>query len=259
MMKNSVFLSKVPISLLTLPYAFFSKIIYNNTYTNTYLKLYVNRQYKQAIFYCNNSSIKEFTVSTQRSLIFRKNSNTHDIFHTSKANTISISQEENFKFFYAPELQITPNNFNSYINYELNNTGLEIEGIYEKFYVRNSGTYELKDKHKYFTLVHAINTSSKILSHNLLRNNGMSIRSIMINKCHTLFLNNIKILLYICAGVSQNSIHFFDVFYTKIAYQVKICISYMVAHKAILFTNGYYNNIIGYKLKIQDSITYQNL
>ncbi|MGN7618838.1 MAG: P44/Msp2 family outer membrane protein [Ehrlichia sp.] len=127
---------------------------------------------------------------------------------------------------------------------------IEMEVSYEKFDVKNLRS-PLTDAHRYLALIRTSAESDDAVQHfAVMRNDGLSIGSVMINGCYDFTLDDVSALPYICGGIGGDFIEFFDQLHVKLAYQGKVGISYPIIHSKIsLFFNGYYHGVIGDKFK----------
>ncbi|KJV63480.1 MULTISPECIES: P44/Msp2 family outer membrane protein [Ehrlichia] len=206
--------------------------------------LYISGQYKPTVSHFSNFSVKETYTDTKELLGLQKNASsiTGDI----KTNT-KFDTPYNAKF---KDNAISFNGAVGYIAQE--GPRIEIEGSYEKFDIKDSGNYTINEAAKYIALARAIASGQNYPDtgkYVVIRNNGLSVASIIINGCYDFSLNNLKISPYICAGFGGDIIEFFSAVRFKFAYQGKLGISYPLSSNIILFADGYYHKVIGNQFK----------
>lgn len=240
---------------LLLPNASFSEVIISN---NRHSVLYVSGQYKPGISHFRKFSVKETNAPTIQ-LVGLK----HDV--TSIKKTINTST--NFNVPYKVTFQNDIISFSGAIGYSSSKgPRVELEGSYEEFDVIDPGDYLIKDAHRYFAVPRAMNDSIPTTPNDkkftVMRNDGISIASVMFNGCYDIPLSKLGMSPYICAGIGGDFIEFFDVLHIKPAYQGKIGINYSLFVKANLFIDGYYHKVIGKQfnnLSVQHVVTLKTL
>ena len=247
----------VLVCLLSLPNISSSKAINNNA--KKYYGLYISGQYKPSVSVFSNFSVKETNAITKNLIALKKDV---DSIGTKSDASTGISNPQNFTIPYTAAFQDNSVNFNGTIGYTFaQGTRVEIEGSYEEFDVKNPGGYTLSDAHRYFALAREmkdnytfapkdkISNSGNSIFHTVMRNDGLSIISVIVNVCYDFSLNNLSISPYICGGAGVDAIEFFDVLHIKFAYQSKLGIAYSLPSNISLFTGLYYHKVIGNQFK----------
>ncbi|QGR02931.1 P44/Msp2 family outer membrane protein [Ehrlichia ruminantium] len=236
-------LSFLPNQVLSIP---------TNNSTNKYSGLYFAGNYKLDFPVLNKFSIKETNFNTKQviGLSKKREANTHDI----------LSYHSAFNEPYTPKFQNITSNFSGTIGYfYTNNLNFEVEVHYEKFdaEIPTGFIYAdyIKDAYRYFALARetsssisdaSLKTTPKYNNYVVMKNNGISIISVMANNCYQFFTSQSnKISSHICGGIGTDLIHFFDKLHTKLACQVKLGISYSPFSHYQLFANVYYHDVIG--------------
>nr|AAF73414.1 P28-6 [Ehrlichia chaffeensis] len=217
----------------------FSAINHNHTGNNT-SGIYITGQYRPGVSHFSNFSVKETNVDTIQLVGYKKS-----------ASSIDPNTYSNFQGPYTVTFQDNAASFSGAIGYSYpESLRLELEGSYEKFDVKDPKDYSAKDAFRFFAL--ARNTSTTVpdaQKYTVMKNNGLSVASIMINGCYDLSFNNLVVSPYICAGIGEDFIEFFDTLHIKLAYQGKLGISYYFFPKINVFAGGYYHRVIGNKFK----------
>ncbi|CEI84735.1 Major outer membrane protein P30-7 [Ehrlichia minasensis] len=232
---------------LLLPNISFAKI--NN---EKHSGLYISGQYKPSVSVFSNLSVKETNHSTKHLIGLKQNADPVD--------NNNISTPSNFTVPYAAEFQDNYTNCNGSIGYSFaEGPRIELELSYEKFDVKNPGGYTTKDAYRYFALAREIETStfqpknqhrsSKNIYHVIMKNDGLSILSNIVNICYDFSLSDLPVLPYLCGGMGISTIEFFDTLHVKFAYQSKAGVSYQLLHKINLFIDVYYYQVTSNKFK----------
>ena len=256
MRKKIYFISVVSVfSFLLLPIQSFTLSTDNNNTVNQNFGLYLSGQYKPGISHFKNFSIKETTKDVH--LFALKN----DVTNTTKEALIKAP--ENFNRPYTAQFKNSFTSFSGAVGYHSNQRlRLELEGSYEKFDIVSCKNCAVKDANKFFALARGTETSNNQPKNNesqgleknkksfftFMKNNGISIASVMINGCYDLS-NNTKISSYVCGGIGGDFIEFFDLMHVKFSYQGKLGISYLISPSTSLFVDGYYHRVINNKFK----------
>ncbi|AHX03235.1 surface antigen family protein [Ehrlichia chaffeensis str. Heartland] len=221
--------------------------------------LYISGQYKPSISYFKNFSVEENNNNTALDLIGLKSDVTCITEHILQDNT-------KFNTHYIAKFKNNFINFSSAIGYYSGQgPRLEIESSYGDFDVVNYKNYAVQDVNRYFALVREKDSSnfspkpheSSQLSHNnpkksfytLMKNNGISVASVIINGCYDFSFNNTAISPYVCIGVGGDFIELFEVMHLKFAYQSKIGISYPISPSITIFADGHYHKVINNQFK----------
>ncbi|AUO55141.1 P44/Msp2 family outer membrane protein [Ehrlichia canis] len=246
------------ICLLSSPNTSLSNFIGNST---KHSGLYVSGQYKPSVSIFSKFSVKETNTHTVQLVALKKDVNSISMNISNGAT--GISKATDFNLPYVAEFQDNAFNFSGAIGYSLfEQLNIEVEGSYEEFDAKNPGGYILNDAFRYFALAREMgqeengnkhlspkeNDTSKTY-YTVMRNNGLSILSIMINGCYNLPLNDLSISPYFCTGIGVDAIEFFDALHLKLALQSKIGATYQLSDNISLFTNGYYHQVIGDQFK----------
>ncbi|GAT77772.1 Map1-related protein [Ehrlichia ruminantium] len=216
-------------------------------------QIYLGTNYKLSISHFTNFSVQE-TNQTVDIIGLKSNvPNTEDdILKTAK----------NFNTQYNP---IFKNNFTGFSGalgyYSGRGLRLELEASYQDFDVKKSKNYKTNDAHRYFALVRnkddkAFQPQDDVLYrkryrsfYSFMRNDGISIASVMLNGCYDLPFSNFKISSYACIGIGGDFIEFFEAMKVKFAYQAKLGISYYISPSVNLFADTYYHKSVGNQFK----------
>ena len=252
-MKNKfIVIGTVLTSLSFLPNISFTEIINNNT--EAHYAIYISGQYKPSISNFSNFSVKETNTDTKNLIAIKKDISSLDIDG-------SIKTPENFDHPYTAKFQDNAISFGGTLGYySTKGTRVELEGSHEFFDVKEPSGYKLHDAYRYFALARVMNTEQGIFSpkqktaasriyHTVMRNDGLSILSVMLNGCYDFSINKLKISPYMCVGIGINTIEFFDALHLKFAYQGKIGISYTLFSNIRVFADGYYHKVTDNKFK----------
>nr|ABD93647.1 major outer membrane protein P28-7 [Ehrlichia muris AS145] len=206
--------------------------------------LYVSGQYKPTVSHFSNFSVKETYTDTNKLLGLQKNAD---------SITSDIKTNTKFDIPYNAKFKDNAISFSGAVGYiAQEGPRIEIEGSYEEFDIKDSGNYTINEAAKYIALARAIANGQNYPDtgkYVVIRNNGLSVASIIINGCYDFSLNNFKISPYICAGFGGDIIEFFSAVRFKFAYQGKLGISYPLSSNVILFADGYYHKVIGNQFK----------
>ncbi|WP_395877845.1 P44/Msp2 family outer membrane protein [Ehrlichia muris] len=242
--------------LLLSPNISFSENINSNT---NKLGLYISGQYKPSVSVFSNFSVKETNVPTKQLIALKKDVDSVEI---DKDANKGLSKPDNFTIPYMPKFQDNIANFSGAVGFFYSKSlRIELEGSYEEFDVKDPGDYtKVKDAYRYFALArdietgqtHPKNKSSSDpngIYHIVMRNDGLSISSAMINGCYDFTLGNLPISPYMCIGMGVDAIQFFDALHIKFAHQGKAGITYSLSSNVSLFADGYYHKVVDNKFK----------
>ncbi|KJV63483.1 MULTISPECIES: P44/Msp2 family outer membrane protein [Ehrlichia] len=243
--------------LLLSPNISFSENINSNT---NKLELYVSGQYKPSVSVFSNFSVKETNVPTKQLIALKKDVNSVEI---SKDATTGLSKTENFTIPYMPKFQDNVANFSGAVGFFYSKgLRIELEGSYEEFDVKDPGGYTtVKDAYRYFALARdtktgetqpkdkETSTSPNGIYYTVMKNDGLSISSAMINGCYDFTLGSLPVSPYMCIGMGVDAIQFFDALHIKFAHQGKVGITYSLSSNVNLFADGYYHKVLGNKFK----------
>ena len=237
--KNFIIIGTVFASLLSfLSIESFSAV--NHNIDNNINGIYVAGQYRPGVSRFTNFAVKETNNDTKQLVRYKKD-----------AASIALETNTNFQDSYTVKFQDNVAGFSGAIGYSYpDGLRFEIESSYEKFDVKDPKDCSLKDAFRFFALARTLNNNNPSTGeYTVMKNNGMSITSIMINGCYNLSFNNLIVSPYICAGIGEDFIEFFDTLHIKFAYQGKLGIDYYLSSKINIFANGYYHKVIGNKFK----------
>ncbi|ABD45522.1 major outer membrane protein OMP-1Z [Ehrlichia chaffeensis str. Arkansas] len=253
-------ISTILVCLLSLSNASLSNT--TNSSTKKQFGLYVSGQYKPSVSIFSNFSVKETNFPTKYLAALKKDINSVEF---DDSVTAGISYPLNFSTPYIAVFQDNISNFNGAIGYTfVEGPRIEIEGSYEEFDVKDPGRYtEIQDAYRYFALARDIDSiptspknrtshdgnSSYKVYHTVMKNEGLSIISIMVNGCYDFSSDNLSILPYVCGGIGVNAIEFFDALHVKFACQGKLGITYPLSSNVSLFAGGYYHQVMGNQFK----------
>ncbi|QGR02928.1 P44/Msp2 family outer membrane protein [Ehrlichia ruminantium] len=234
--------------------------IYPNNSDNTQVpdnpQIYLGTNYKLSISHFTDFSVQE---SYRKVDIIGLKSNVPD----TKYDTLRVA--ENFNTEYNP---VFKNNFSGLSGtlgyYSDKGFRLELEASYQNFDVKPHKNYNTEnDAYRYFALVRNkakdafqpekdVQDSAKNYRsfYSFMRNDGVSITSVMFSGCYDLLLNNdLKISSYACAGIGGDFIEFFNAIKIKFAYQAKLGISYSLSPSVHVFADTYYHKSVGNQFK----------
>ena len=220
----------------------------NVTYNTKHTGLYISGLYKPTVSHFSDFSIKETFTNTEALFGLKQ-----DITSTLR-NSTTTQKHSNFNVPYTAKFQDNFASFSIAVGYIANNgPRIEIEGSYEEFDVKNPGNYTTTDAHRYIALAREKDNTHQSYpadhKYVIIKNNGISVVSIIINGCYDISLNDSKVSPYICAGFGGDFIEFFSAIRFKFAYQGKIGISYSLSSNIILFADGYYHKVINSQFK----------
>ncbi|AHX08994.1 P44/Msp2 family outer membrane protein [Ehrlichia chaffeensis] len=238
--KKSIITGTVFASLLLLSsIESFSAVNHNHIRANT-SGIYIAGQYRPGISHFSNFSVKETITDTKQLVSYGKT-----------PNSIDLKTYSNFTGPYTVKFQDNAASFSGAIGYSYpEGSRLELEGSYEKFDVKDPKDYSAKDAFRFFALARDMESENpNATKYTVMKNNGLSVASIMINGCYDLSFSNVVVSPYICAGIGEDFIEFFDTLHIKFAYQGKLGVSYYLSPKINIFVDGYYHRVIGNKFK----------
>ena len=243
------------VCLLLSPNMSFSENI--NSHANR-VGLYISGQYKPSVSVFSNFSVKETSVPTKQLIALKKDVDSVEI---NKDANKGLSKSDNFTIPYMPKFQDNVANFSGAVGFFYKGLRIELEGSYEEFDVKDPGGYTLNDAFRYFALAREVkdnttqpkdkesSTSPNGIYYTVMKNDGLSISSVMINGCYDFTLGNLPISPYMCIGMSLDSIQFFDTLHIKFAHQGKVGITYSLSPNVNLFADSYYHKVLGNKFK----------
>ncbi|RZB12265.1 P44/Msp2 family outer membrane protein, partial [Ehrlichia minasensis] len=123
------------------------------------------------------------------------------------------------------------------IGYSMYGPRIELEVLYEVFEVKNQNNCR-NDAHKYCALCQSgasHDTSPATGRYVLLKNEGLTDISFMINACYDIVTDGIPFSPYVCVGVGTDLVSMFDTINPKISYQGKLGLSYPINPEASVF------------------------
>ena len=235
-------LSFLPIASLSAP-----KSNNNAEHDSSVIGLYIAGQYRPGISHFTDFGVKETNVFTQKLVRIKKTGVTVPLSEALKTNT-------NFEEPYIAKFQNNAFSFSGAIGYSyIEGPRFEIEGSYEKFDAKDPKDYTIKDAFRHFALAREMYDANKkqpkTLKYTVMTNNGLSVASIMINGCYDFAFDNLTVSPYICLGIGEDFIEFFDTLHIKFAYQGKLGVSYELSSRINLFADGYYHKVISNQFK----------
>ncbi|CEI85323.1 Surface antigen family protein [Ehrlichia minasensis] len=135
------------------------------------------------------------------------------------------------------------------IGYSMYGPRIELEVLYETFEVKNQNNCK-NDAHKYCALCQQDNTNKpQGNKYVLLKSEGLTDISFMINACYDIVTDGIPFSPYVCAGVGTDLVSMFDAINPKISYQGKLGLSYPINPEASVFIGGHFHRVIGDKFR----------
>ncbi|QGR02926.1 P44/Msp2 family outer membrane protein [Ehrlichia ruminantium] len=218
------------------------------------VKPYVTINYQPSISNFRNFNIKETDFDTKGTLGVHINTRNISVHELQKTPHNFISSHNKHYQHYDNDLSA----FTTSIGASLKNLRIELEGAYKTFDVSDLVQHVIKDAHRLFAIPRelifhdmlAFNDPSipkYSTGHTILKNNGLTIISNMINLCYEKKRNNLT--PYICFGIGGDFIEIFDTMKIKAAYQGKIGISYSITPNTTLLISGQYHKVIGNQFK----------
>ncbi|ABD44846.1 major outer membrane protein OMP-1S [Ehrlichia chaffeensis str. Arkansas] len=246
--KNKFIIATALVYLLSLPSVSFSEV--TNSSIKKHSGLYISGQYKPSVSVFSSFSIKETNTITKNLIALKKDINSLEVNADASQG---ISHPGNFTIPYIAAFEDNAFNFNGAIGYITEGLRIEIEGSYEEFDAKNPGGYGLNDAFRYFALARDMESnkfqpkaqSSQKVFHTVMKSDGLSIISIMVNGCYDFSSDNLLVSPYICGGIGVDAIEFFDALHIKLACQSKLGITYQLSYNISLFADGYYHQVIG--------------
>ncbi|CEI84728.1 Major outer membrane protein P30-14 [Ehrlichia minasensis] len=232
--------------LLLFPFQSFTLYIHDHEVTQN-VGMYISSQYKPSIPYFKNFIIEENSHQSVE-LMGLANDVTHVTKHILKDNT-------KFNVPYIAKFRNSLINLSGAVGYHSGQgPRLEIEGSYENFDVANCKNCAA-DANRYFALArnkdhsnshpksHQTISNGYLSHYTIMKNNGISIASVMLNGCYDFSFNNVKISPYVCAGIGGDFITLFETMHIKFAYQGKFGISYLISPSVSIFASGHYHKV----------------
>ncbi|WDM85433.1 P44/Msp2 family outer membrane protein [Ehrlichia sp. JZT12] len=248
--KKFTIMGAVLVSLLPFfPIESFSVSINNNIENKNVIGLYIAGQYRPGISHFSDFGVKETNVVTKKLVRVKKSA-------SGNIPTI-LKDHSNFEEPYIAKFQNNLVSFSGTIGYSYTEgPRFEIEGSYEKFDAKDPKDCQVTDAFRYFALARTTTTNSdsssstpEDLNYTVMRNNGLSVTSIMINGCYDFAFDNLAVSPYVCLGIGEDFIEFFDVLHIKFAYQGKLGVSYEFSSRINVFADGYYHKVISNQFK----------
>ncbi|RZB12691.1 P44/Msp2 family outer membrane protein [Ehrlichia minasensis] len=247
--KKSLLIGTVLLSLFSsLSIKAFS-VINHNDISHNFSGLYFTGQYRPAVSHFSSFTVSESNFATQE-LVMLQPDNRWSIDLKE-----SITQGTKFSGAYTAKFQDNAASFSGAIGYSYpENLKFEFEVSYEKFDVKTTQGYQVTNT-AVFALARktiSIPQDSGNTQNNqyvVMKNSGLSIASIMINSCYDMSFYNLVVSPYICAGIGEDFIKFFDTLYIKLAYQGKLGVNYSLSSRFNIFADVYYHKVIGNQFK----------
>ena len=231
------------VNLLILPNISFAE----NSYVSINPVLYISGQYRPGVSHFGKLSVKETHKDIKQLVALKK--------EVSPITSV-INTNTSFDSIYNAEFEDNAISFSGAVGFSYaEGPRIEIEASYEEFDVKNPGGYTVADAFRYFALARSTDTNPQQPvsdKFTVMKNNGLSIGSVIINGCYDFTLDEAPASPYICVGIGGDFIEFFDQLHVKLAYQGKIGISYPIYNKINLFANGYYHKVVGNKFRNLD-------
>ena len=228
-MNNKKSITKIHIvtllSFMLLPVQSFSALIDNTTKNEKgYSNVYITSQYRPTVLHFKNFSLKEIDETKHSNdTLYKLNNDTIIHYDTKFHNNIS--------------------SFSGSIGYSSLGLRLEVEGSYEKFYIKNFNIISNTSTHE-----HSSKTYTTVTDNSSEESNNIIITSFMINTCYDITIGNSLVVPYLCTGIGGDVINF-NATHLRLAYQGKIGISYQLNNNFFLFADTYYHKVIGSKFK----------
>ena len=241
--------------LLLFPFQSFTLYIHDHEVTRN-VGMYISSQYKPSIPYFKNFIIEENSYHIPvkfAGLMGLANDVTHATEHILKNN-------QTFNVPYIAKFRNSLINLSGAVGYYSGQgPRLEIEASYENFDAANCKNCAA-DANRYFALTRNKDENNtypksdqtqsgsdsivkKFSHYTIMKNNGISIASVMLNGCYDFSFNNVKISPYVCAGIGGDFITLFETMHIKFAYQGKFGISYLISPSVSIFVSGHYHKV----------------
>nr|ABO36256.1 Omp-1-16 [Ehrlichia ewingii] len=242
---KKVFITSALISFICfLPGVSFSNTIQDNNIVGNF---YISGKYMPTVSHFGNFSAKEEKAETKKTFGLEKNYDGAKIEDNQVQNKFTIS---NYSFKYEDNPFL---GFAGAIGYSMEGPRIELEVSYETFNVKNQDNSYKNDAHMYYLLAREVDSSSptkpQVNKSVLLKNEGLTDFSIMLNACYDIITDNIPFSPYICAGVGADLVSMFNSINPKLAYQGKLGISYSISPEVSAFIGGHFHKVIGNEFK----------
>ncbi|CEI84729.1 Major outer membrane protein P30-13 [Ehrlichia minasensis] len=214
-------------------------VINHNDISHNFSGLYFTGQYRPAVSHFSSFTVSESNFATIELVSLNPNNNEDNI----KTYT-------NFSGTYTAKFQDNAASFSGAIGYSYpENLKFEFEISYEKFDVKSPQGYQVTNT-AIFALARSMSGQNpQDKKYVVMKNSGLSIASIMINSCYDMSFYNLVVSPYICAGIGEDFIKFFDTLYIKLAYQGKLGVNYSLSSRFNIFADVYYHKVIGNQFK----------
>ena len=247
--KKSLLIGTVLLSLFSsLSIKAFS-VINHNDVSHNFSGLYFTGQYRPAVSHFSSFTVSESNFATQELVMLQPEGEWNSTVKQ------SIIYSKIFSDTYTAKFQDNAASFSGAIGYSYpENLKFEFEVSYEKFDVKTPQGYQVTNTAVFAlarTSVPQQQSDSSSTQHQyvVMKNSGLSIASIMINSCYDMSFYNLVVSPYICAGIGEDFIKFFDTLYIKLAYQGKLGVNYSLSSRFNIFADVYYHKVIGNQFK----------
>ena len=237
--KKSLLIGTILLSLLSSLSTKAFSVINHSDINHNVSGLYFTGQYRPAVSHFSSFTVRETNVATQQLLSLQSDKNEHH-----------ITSNSNFSGIYTAKFRDNAASFSGAIGYSYpESLKFEIEISYEKFDVKSTRNYQ-ETNAVIFALAREISSQNPQTSkYVVMKNSGLSVASVMINGCYNMSFYNLVVSPYICAGVGEDFIEFFDTLYIKLAYQGKLGVNYPLSSRFNIFADMYYHKVIGNQFK----------
>ncbi|AUO55136.1 P44/Msp2 family outer membrane protein [Ehrlichia canis] len=237
--KKSLLIGTILLSLFSsLPIKAFSVINHSDISSNVN-GLYFTGQYRPAVSHFSGFTVRETNIATQQLVSLNTDKNENHIITGGS-----------FSGIYTAKFQDNAASFSGAIGYSYpEGLKFEIEISYEKFGVKSTKNYQSTNA-VIFALARQVTSSNPSCGkYVVMKNSGLSVASVMINGCYNMSFYNLVVSPYICAGIGEDFIEFFDTLYIKLAYQGKLGVNYSLSSRFNIFADMYYHKVIGNQFK----------
>ncbi|MGN7618833.1 MAG: P44/Msp2 family outer membrane protein [Ehrlichia sp.] len=204
--KKFTIVGAVLVSILSfLPVESFSASANNNAENDDIAGLYIAGQYRPGISNFTGFGAKEANVVTQKLLTVKKDA--------SGGLESILKSSSNFSEPYIAKFQDNMVSFSGVIGYSYpEGLRLEVEGSYEKFDVKDPKNCSVKDAFRHLALARVVDSGhAKDKKYTVMRNDGLSITSVLINGCYDFTFDGLMVSPYVCLGIGGR---FYRIFLT---------------------------------------------
>ena len=240
---NKILVRSALISLMAvLPYQSFADPMNSSdiSINDTKEGFYISAKYSPTMPYFRKFSVAETPIDGTTSP-------TKKVFGLKKGGAIATHSDfdkENPSFEFHNNFMT---GFSGSIGYAMDGPRIEIEATYQKFNPKNSNNNDTDsgDHYKYYGLFR--DTTVQKNKYVVLKNEGITFMSLMVNACYDIVAEGIPFTPYACAGIGSDIIEIFNDKNLKFAYQGKVGISYPITSEVSAFIGAYYHGVIGNK------------